>query len=408
MILGEDKPGRDASAVMPDTAPRVELVAVGDELLRGDVRDGVCRWLARRLVRDGFAVGAFHVLPDDEEELARRLKEISTSSEVVIVSGGLGPTRDDVTRRAAAAFFKTGLVESQEWSRVLERRLAGREAALSSVESSQCSLPRGAELLRNPLGLACGFMMEKGTKSWYFLPGVPAEMRAMFVSEVEPRLLRRYGARHLCRDYIYFVGMAESEVVLLLERHGLDEPGVGYRCLPGLIEVSVDAPRRRLLDRLSMSLEREWGADEGRFFVCAGAPLERWLVERAAGAGFAVFLVEEGTPSPPPVMEGGMLDLLLNEAASCDSLRFVHLRRGACDDPFGAEAAAALLESSAGSPSGALCAVVRTEAEEASIRVFMPGDGERTEEGIRPASMGWQRAAVLMYGMLKGLEGRME
>jgi molybdenum cofactor synthesis domain-containing protein len=152
---------------------RVALVTVGDEILSGDTVNTNAAWLGERLTAAGAEVERMTVVPDDVGEIARVVNEFRAEYDAVIVTGGLGPTHDDVTMEAVAAAFGTELASDDEVRQWLEEEggYSGDDLAPGTTH-----IPERAEMLRNPNGVAPGCVIE----NVYVLPGVPAEMEAMF------------------------------------------------------------------------------------------------------------------------------------------------------------------------------------------------------------------------------------
>lgn len=152
---------------------RVALITVGDEILSGDTVNTNAAWLGERLSESGATVSRMTVIPDDVGEIARVVNEYRAAYDAVIVTGGLGPTHDDVTMEAVAAAFGTELAADpavEEWL-VAEGGYSGDDLAPGTTH-----IPERAEMLRNPEGVAPGCTIG----NVYVLPGVPTEMRAMF------------------------------------------------------------------------------------------------------------------------------------------------------------------------------------------------------------------------------------
>lgn len=151
------------------------IVCVGDELLSGDVADLNSTWLARRLTELGTIVKRIEVIPDNVEEIAATVKRLRADK--VLITGGLGPTHDDVTRQAVAMAFGRRLVRSEEAAKVVEAAAARRHMAPRPQSYAMAEIPEGAKVIPNPEGAAPGFIIDGRV---YVFPGVPAEMKAMF------------------------------------------------------------------------------------------------------------------------------------------------------------------------------------------------------------------------------------
>ncbi len=151
----------------------VAVVTVGDELLSGDTVNTNAAWLCERLDRREVSVRRVTVVPDDVAEIARVVNEYRAEYDAVLVTGGLGPTHDDVTMEGVAAAVGRDLVDSEVARDWLDRE---RGYAADDLAPGTTHLPAGARVLHNDVGVAPGCVVE----SVYVLPGVPAEMEAMF------------------------------------------------------------------------------------------------------------------------------------------------------------------------------------------------------------------------------------
>src|SRR5213596_3777959 len=153
------------------------ILTIGNELLSGDVENTNGSWLARRLEAAGVEVRLIAVVPDEIDEIATTLREQADRTDLVVVTGGLGGTPDDVTREAVAAAFAVEQTEYPEIAADLRERFR-RDPEYAA---RWAMLPAGSRPLANPLGGAPGFVLE----NVYVLPGLPAEMEAMFDSVAE-------------------------------------------------------------------------------------------------------------------------------------------------------------------------------------------------------------------------------
>jgi molybdenum cofactor synthesis domain-containing protein len=198
------------------------LLTVGDEITAGDVENTNGSWLARRLAEGGVSVRMLAAVPDDVGEIGRFIRERRDECELMIVTGGLGGTPDDVTREGIADAFGVGVAEHPEAAAALRAHFGER---LGDYARRFAMLPEGAEPIRNPLGGAPGFSIE----NVHALPGVPTEMRATF-GELEQRL---GGApRAPIRSVRLMYATTESQIVTVLERVADRHPGVAVGSYP--------------------------------------------------------------------------------------------------------------------------------------------------------------------------------
>jgi nicotinamide-nucleotide amidase len=215
---------------------RVELITVGDELLLGFTIDGNAAFLARELSALGIGVGRRVSVGDDPAEITAAVIDSLSRAEGVIVTGGLGPTSDDVTRPGVAAAFGRRLRRDEAIvARLREMwRERGRPGELPAANLSQALVPEGGRVLPNDHGTAPGLWLEREDKRWAaMLPGVPREMRLMFTLHLRPLLLQRAGRTAVIKSVtVRTTGVAESQLPELLGDLVAGAPAVSLAYLP--------------------------------------------------------------------------------------------------------------------------------------------------------------------------------
>jgi nicotinamide-nucleotide amidase len=190
---------------------RAALVAVGDELVNGDVVDTNSAWLARRLVALGVDVRRHVSVDDDLAELTAVLRVAAAAADVVVVSGGLGPTPDDLTRYAVAEVAGVPLERREELVATIRGHFTRRGREMPDTNLVQADLPRGATAIA-PVGTAPGFAVEVDGALIACLPGVPSELERMADATLLPLLRRRGGLVATVVRTVHTAGIAESEV----------------------------------------------------------------------------------------------------------------------------------------------------------------------------------------------------
>lgn len=191
----------------------VELLAVGTELLLGDIVNTNAAWLGRRLAAVGLDVRASSVVGDNRARITEALRVAVSRADAVVITGGLGPTHDDLTREGLADLAGVDLVRDPALERELTERYAGYRLTVPESNYRQADVPRGAVPLPNPQGSAPGLRLELADRILYALPGVPHEMEAMFAASVLPDLLRRAGQPSaIVSRTLRVTGRWESEV----------------------------------------------------------------------------------------------------------------------------------------------------------------------------------------------------
>jgi len=174
------------------SAPVVEIVAIGTELMLGETIDTNSAWLGDVLADAGMPVFRRTTVVDDFALMADVLREAMLRADVVITTGGLGPTHDDFTREVVAAVLERPLERNEDWVRVLEERYSRRGIPMPENNLRQAMVPRGGVLVHNPRGSAPALWIEHEGHILVVLPGVPVELYTLGVEELVPRLRARF------------------------------------------------------------------------------------------------------------------------------------------------------------------------------------------------------------------------
>ena len=192
----------------------VELVAVGTELLLGQLVDTNTAFIAQRLSEAGIDVRATHAVGDNRERIAALLSEILARADGAITTGGLGPTIDDLTKEAVCDALELDVELYEPALEQMERTFAALGRQMRSNNRKQAELPRGSLPLRNPNGTAPGFVaFSRDGKFVACVPGVPREMKPMIVDRLLPYLRERLQARETIVTFVlHTIGLGESEV----------------------------------------------------------------------------------------------------------------------------------------------------------------------------------------------------
>jgi len=189
-----------------------EIIATGDEIRCGALVDSNSAYIAEHLEMAGVRVTRHDCVGDDLAVLIDLFKEVGQRADVVLVTGGLGPTVDDLSAEAAAQAAGVGLVEDPVALAAIEAFFTRHKRQMNPTNRKQAWLPAGATRLDNPIGTAPGFMLTIGTAVFFFMPGVPGEMRRMLADQVLPRIATLQGGRRgfcLVKTIVTF-GLGES------------------------------------------------------------------------------------------------------------------------------------------------------------------------------------------------------
>lgn len=165
---------------------KIEIISTGEEILTGSVVDTNAAYIAQLCCENGYAVIRHSTIGDDYNALVDLFIESGKRSDVTIVTGGLGPTSDDRSAEAAATAAGCTLLQNEAAVRSVENYFAGRQGSMSSTDIKQTLLPETADCINNIFGTAPGFKLTIGNSLFFFLPGVPVEMKGMLKNEVLP------------------------------------------------------------------------------------------------------------------------------------------------------------------------------------------------------------------------------
>ena len=189
---------------------RVELVSVGTELLLGDIVNTNTAYLSKELAALGLGVFRQTTVGDNRERLLKTLESAFLENDTVIITGGLGPTDDDITKECAAEYFgREFYFHEYSWVKILERLTRAGRNIITENNKKQAMIPEGAIVLENYCGTAPGIIIEENNKRIILMPGPPREMRDMFEKSVKP-YLEKFSNKQFISKYVRFYGIGES------------------------------------------------------------------------------------------------------------------------------------------------------------------------------------------------------
>lgn len=192
----------------------VEIITIGDEILIGQIVDTNSAWMAVELNKAGFHIAQITSVHDDALHITEALDNALTRAEVVLFTGGIGPTKDDITKQTLCKYFDTKLVFNEDVLRNIEHLLRNRQRAMNELTASQAMVPENCTVIQNPVGTAPVTWFEKNGKVIVSMPGVPNEMKNAMATEIIPRLQKKFETPAIVHKNVLVKGYPESALAL--------------------------------------------------------------------------------------------------------------------------------------------------------------------------------------------------
>jgi nicotinamide-nucleotide amidase len=222
----------------------LEIISIGQELLIGQTINTNAAWIAQQVGSIGISVSRTIIIPDSEDVIRETITESFARTTFVIVTGGLGPTRDDVTKKAICQLFETELIQDDEVLQDVITLFSKRGLPITDLNRQQALVPKISRVLRNNLGTAPGLWLEKDGKVCVALPGVPYEMKGLILGEVIPLLKERIGGSPILHRTILTEGIGESFLAALISDWESNLPpyvSFAYLPSPGIVKLRLSA-----------------------------------------------------------------------------------------------------------------------------------------------------------------------
>ena len=220
---------------------KVGILTIGNELTSGMTQDTNSSFIAREMKTEGWEIASMMSVGDSESSIAKGLDYMLEVSDAVIVTGGLGPTADDITTASIAKAFGLNLYTDEVVLARIKERFEKRRLKWTDNNIKQAKFPEGAEIIENPVGSACGFYLERGEKIVAVLPGVPGEIKRMLPEELIPVLKWKFkeSEKGTTRKTIKLFGLTESTIDEAVAQLDLDLPGISIGFYPRFPEIHV-------------------------------------------------------------------------------------------------------------------------------------------------------------------------
>jgi nicotinamide-nucleotide amidase len=224
-----------------------EIITIGDEILIGQIVDTNSAFIARHLNNAGIRVKQISSVSDDREHILTALNEAAGRADIILITGGLGPTKDDITKKTLAAYFGVGLIENKEALENVQRifkRIRGEDAIMLDINRQQALVPENCEAILNENGTAPGMWFNHKGKIYISMPGVPFEMMYMIEEEVIPKLKATLTLPYIIHKTILTAGEGESYLANRIADIEDDLPSdvkLAYLPKPGQVRLRLSA-----------------------------------------------------------------------------------------------------------------------------------------------------------------------
>jgi len=196
---------------------KAEIITIGDEILIGQIVDTNSAWIAEQFNQNGIEIYQITSVHDDEAHILEAIKKAEEKVDLVVLTGGLGPTKDDITKNTLCKYFNTGLVFHEATFSFIKQRFANRNISMNKLNRNQALVPENCTVLPNKVGTAPGMWFEKNDTIFVSVPGVPFEMEYLVEFEILPRLAKSGKTRAIYHFTILTQGCPESMLAEKLE-----------------------------------------------------------------------------------------------------------------------------------------------------------------------------------------------
>ena len=220
------------------------IITIGDELLIGQTIDTNSAYIGSELSKTGFDIYRKISIHDKRDDILETLNEVTGNAKLVIVTGGLGPTSDDITKQTICEFFNTRLVMHNKVLGMIEEMMGRRGVPINENNRMQAMVPESCQVILNETGTAPGMLFEKDGTMFVFMPGVPFEMKHLMTQQIIPMLKERFNSQIIIHRHIMTYGASEARLAELLApfEAGLpEEIGLAYLPSSGVIKLRLTA-----------------------------------------------------------------------------------------------------------------------------------------------------------------------
>ncbi|MDD4921812.1 MAG: competence/damage-inducible protein A [Bacteroidales bacterium] len=233
----------------------VEIITIGDEILIGQIVDTNSAWMGQELNKKGFQIFQITTVPDQEHQIMEAVDLAFKRADIVLVTGGLGPTKDDITKQTLCKYFHTKLIFNQDVIDNINELFTNRPFVLNELTYGQANVPESATIIQNKRGTAPVTWFDQGEQVLVSMPGVPSEMKWVMSNEILPRLTERYKTPSLMHKTVLVYGIPESSLAIRLTDWENELPAcisLAYLPTPGMVKLRMTGslPDRKELENI--------------------------------------------------------------------------------------------------------------------------------------------------------------
>ncbi len=223
---------------------QAEIITIGEELLIGQVIDTNSAWISQQLNLIGISIKQITSISDNKQQIVDTLNEAINRSKIVLITGGLGPTKDDITKHTLAEYFNSELVFNEEAFKNIEAIFSRRNVPVTELNRQQAFLPETCKVIPNLEGTACGMLFKKNNSIIISMPGVPYEMKTMMEKFILNELQNEFKLPHVVHKTILTQGIGESFLAEKIEQWEDNLPNniaLAYLPSPGIVRLRLSA-----------------------------------------------------------------------------------------------------------------------------------------------------------------------
>ena len=223
---------------------KAEIISIGDELLIGQVINTNASWMAVELNKIGVEINKVTAINDNSAEIKKAINQAEIDSDIILLTGGLGPTKDDITKNVLAEYFESDIIFHEPTYKNIKSLFSKRNYKVTEVNKHQALIPEKSIPLHNANGTAPGLWFEKNNKIIVSMPGVPFEMKGLIIDEVIPKLQEKFKLSYIYHRTVMTTGIGESMLAEKIDDWAYSLPDnikLAYLPQPGIVRLRLSA-----------------------------------------------------------------------------------------------------------------------------------------------------------------------